>query len=62
MANFNKLDPAKYLLYLMYVAVEHQNINTEMDYAKYMAWRLSKDTIKKLQPKPISIMPSSRKS
>ena len=57
MANINKLNPTKYLLYLMYVAVEHQNINTEMDYVKYMAWILSKETIKKLQSEPISIMP-----
>ena len=60
-ANINNLDPSKYLLYLMNVVVEHQNKNMEIDYAKHMAWRLSKETIKQLQPVPISIMPKTKK-
>lgn len=60
-ANINNLDPTKYLLYLMNVVVEHQNRNEEIDYAKHMAWRLSKETIKELQPVPISIMPKTKK-
>lgn len=60
-ANINNLDPTKYLLYLMNVLVEHQNRNEEIDYAKHMAWRLSKETIKELQPVPISIMPKTKK-
>lgn len=60
-ANINNLDPTKYLLYLMNVVVEHQNRNEEIDYAKHMAWRLSKETMKKLQPIPISIMPITKK-
>lgn len=60
-ANINNLDPTKYLLYLMNVVVEHQNKGKEIDYAKHMAWRLSKETIKQLQPVPISIMPKTKR-